>query len=224
MTKRLKQFLLLTFLPFSAYIFLRLLGFTWRIRVHNPTGFPTPDKNKNEKLIFIFWHNRILVHTYYYRHCEITAMISKSRDGEYIAKVARWLGHYAIRGSSSRKSREALEEAIACLSQNKYIAVTPDGPQGPKYQLQGGAVEMARRTGASIVPMAFDASSKYVFSSWDGFILPKPFSKIVICFGSPVKIPEKITQLEFEAYRKSVENSLNKITEQSHNLMEGVKK
>jgi len=201
----------LRFLPAAAWCLTRLLGATWRIQVENPNRAPTLDQNRNEGIIFIFWHNRILIQTYYYHHCAITAMISKSRDGELIARTARLFGHDAVRGSTSRNSTMALSGAMELLRKGQNIAVTPDGPQGPRYSLQAGVIEMAKRTGSPIVPMSYIASLKYCFKSWDGFILPLPFSRIRIRFGSAIRIPEQLNPDEFEAQRKRVEEALRQL-------------
>lgn len=196
------------FLPVAAYGFLRMLGATWRIRTSNPHNSPTPDSNRNQGIIFVFWHNKILAHTYHYRHCAITAMVSKSRDGEYIARTAGLLGHDSVRGSTSRNSRSALTAALKVLRAGRNIAVTPDGPQGPRYVLQAGVIELARITQSPIVPMSYTASPKIVFKSWDQFILPLAWAKIEIRFGAAIRVPAQLSDLEFEDQRRKVEKAL----------------
>ena len=202
-------------LPFLVYVILRIIAVTWRITIVNPENSPTPDKNRDQKTIFAFWHNRLVVHTYHYRFCGITAMISKSKDGEYIARLARMLGHTAVRGSTSRDPVNALDDMIAVLNAGKNVTITPDGPQGPKYALKNGVVEMARVTGAAIVPMAYDASRKHIFRSWDGFIFPLLFADIVICFGKAITVPGEMSKEEFEVFRKRIESNLKEITEKA---------
>lgn len=202
-------------IPFAAYLLFRLFGLTWRISVDNPSDAPTPDRNRNERIIFVFWHNRLIAHTWHYRHCEVTALISQSKDGEYIARAAGMLGHRAVRGSTTRGSKKAIGEMVELLKQNRNLTITPDGPQGPMYKLQAGVVELARLTGATIVPMSYDTSRKVRFKSWDRFILPLPFAKIKICFGKKIEIPKDIPEGGFEKYRLQVENALKEITERA---------
>ncbi len=198
-------------LSFILYLIIRIIGFTWFIKIDNPFNSPTPKNAKDKKIIFAFWHNRIAVMTYFYRNCNITAMISQSRDGELIAKTAKLLGHNAVRGSSTRNSKQALDEAIELLKQNKNLAITPDGPQGPKYKLKAGIIDMAKKTGALIIPMSYKSTRNYVFSSWDNFILPKPFSKITISFGKPIKVPKKLSSEDFELIKNKTENIMKKL-------------
>ncbi len=144
-------------------------------------------------VVFSFWHNRLFYFTYYYatRFFEnggprLSVMISRSRDGEKIARVAEEFGYHVVRGSTSRRGQEALRKMIRIADRNRPIALTPDGPRGPRYRVQKGPAYLASATGLPIVPISFGVDRFYQFPSWDRFVLPYPFSSGVILCGDPI--------------------------------------
>ena len=98
------------------------------------------------------------------------------------------------------------------------LAVTPDGPQGPKYVVQMGVIELARQTGAPILPVTLSASRKKVFNSWDNFIVPFPFSKLIYLWGEPLLVPRDIDEDELEQKRLTLQERLRRITEEGDRI------
>ena len=122
------------------------------------------------------------------RNRGLTCMVSASRDGEYVARLGALFGHDTVRGSSSKGSSGATRAVLKLLRRGKAVALTPDGPRGPKYQVQHGVLWLATAGNAPIVPFHIEASRQWVLNSWDNHRFPKPFSTIHIGMGDPVYV------------------------------------
>jgi len=176
-------------LPRIAWMYLNFIVWTSRVTVYG-SGYPDQLKKQGAGFIYAFWHNRQIILPVIRKDEPIHCLISSSRDGEYIARVANLFGKSAIRGSTTRGGFEAMKQMMRVLGSGGSVAITPDGPLGPALEVNPGVVQMSRALRTPIVPIAFDASKKKVFASWDGFNLPYPFSRIVIVFGKPLIIGE----------------------------------
>jgi lysophospholipid acyltransferase (LPLAT)-like uncharacterized protein len=148
----------------------------------------------------------------YYRQ-RFTILVSHSKDGEFVSRVLQCFGAHVTRGSSSRGGAQALREIVRKVRGGYHAALTPDGPRGPRYHVQPGIVAVAQKTGAAIVPVTYSARWKKVFRSWDAFLIPLPFSRIVVIYGQPIYVPASASPAVFEAKRHEVETSLQYITE-----------
>ncbi len=143
---------------------------------------------EGSRFVGAFWHNRILMTAYFLRHRGIVAMISRHRDGEYIARVSRRLGFAAARGSGSRGGRGAVVELLRALRRGRDVLVTLDGPRGPRYRAKPGAAYVAGKTGSPVLPFTVAVDRSWALPSWDGFIVPKPFSRALVIFGTPIRV------------------------------------
>lgn len=142
-------------------------------------------------------------------------MISFSPDGEIVAQIAEEFGMDPIRGSSSKGGARAFLEILKSIrDNNSEILITADGPRGPQRQLKEGTVALAKKTKAAIIPVSWYSSRVKIFEkSWDKFIIPKLFSKIVFGYGDPVYIPENSKKEQVERYKKIIKESLDKLEE-----------
>ncbi len=192
---------------------LKGLLFTVRLRVDDRSGMlaDSPDF----PLILTFWHNRILGITKAYQ-CRypgdrkgVAVLTSPSKDGEILAQVMARFRMGAIRGSSSRRGARALVECRRWLQSGADLAVTPDGPKGPRYVMGPGLILMAQSTGARILPVKARFSRFYEVRSWDGFRIPWPFSRIDVTMLPYEVIPPTADAEAFEAERAKIENILN---------------
>lgn len=165
-------------------------------------------------VLFLFWHNRLLHLCYRLSRERLVMMVSQSRDGDLIARVAHDQGIASVRGSTSRGGALAAR-AMARTMKNRGLCggITPDGPRGPRYVVQPGAILVARLAGALIVPVALGFSRKKIFSSWDAFQLPWPFARARLVFGEPVILPEIEGAAAFEGCRSDIERRLIAVTE-----------
>jgi len=149
-------------------------------------------REAGEPVIYVLWHGRLLPLTYYNRGRDIHTLISRNVDGEYIARVVERWGYHAIRGSSSRGAGSGTRGLLRALRAGHSVAVTPDGPRGPREEMKEGVVFLARASGAPLVPAAAAPTAAWTFGSWDRFVVPKPFSRVRIRYGSPRRIPREI--------------------------------
>ncbi|NLW34523.1 MAG: lysophospholipid acyltransferase family protein [Syntrophorhabdus aromaticivorans] len=163
MSKRIKSFLMLHVLPPLVYGFLMALRITARIRYVNREAVVN-GWNNDENFIFCFWHGRLLMMPFANFRGKGKVLISRHRDGELIARVMGYFRLGSIRGSYRKGTVSSLREIMADLKSGFDVAITPDGPKGPRYQVKDGIVELARLTGKAIIPLTYSASKKKHFS------------------------------------------------------------
>jgi len=212
--KRLINSLILAIVPPLAYWIIKLLSWTMRIEVVD--GHVYDDySGKGRALIFAFWHGRLLMMPAGYGGIRAAALISLHQDGELISRTMKYFGFKSIRGSTTRGGFSAMREMLKASEDGYDIAITPDGPRGPRYQVQNGTIELARRTGMTIIPLTFNASRKKVFRSWDRFLFPYPFSRGVFIFGKPLLVPRQMSERLFEQTRLLLERRLREITDRA---------
>lgn len=173
---------------------MRLVAATLRYRVNGGCG---PVELPDEPVIFALWHNRLglcmKVYESFVRpqhpHDHLAALISASKDGALLAAVLRDFGVQPVRGSSSRRGAQALLELASWAQRGYDLAVTPDGPRGPRYVVQDGVMALAQVTGLPIVPYSCRLRWKFRVKSWDGFQIPHPFSPCEMTFGDLIRVP-----------------------------------
>jgi lysophospholipid acyltransferase (LPLAT)-like uncharacterized protein len=191
---------------------MKLWSLTLRYNVNDQAGVIQPDINP-KPVIFALWHNRIFTMPPIWQRTggknrSTVVLTSASRDGTTLAKAMEAFGIGAIRGSSSRRAVAALIGMKNALLEGKDVCVTPDGPKGPRYQVQPGLLKIAQSTGSDIIPIHILYSSAWRLSSWDRFVIPKPFSKVTVVFDKPISIPKNLSEADFEAARLDLENCL----------------
>ena len=168
---------------------------------------------KKIPVIVAFWHSRMAVLPFVYRGRGVKILISPSRDGELVSRVLGYLGLETVRGSSSRQGAEAFLKLEQAIQEGLDVGITPDGPRGPAREIKPGVIELARRTGAPIVPLTFASGRKIRFKSWDRFELPLPFSRGFYLWGRPFRV--KADSRDFEEERKNLEKLMNELTEEA---------
>jgi hypothetical protein len=168
--------------------------------------------NEEKFVIAAFWHQRLLMMPFLPHKGRVGMMISRHRDGEFIARAVKLFGIDSVRGSTTRGGAAALRGMVRFFENGAHLAITPDGPQGPRHVVQRGVIELARLTAAPIIPVAYSASRKKVFNSWDHFILPLPFCKVIYVYGEAIFIPRNLSEKELEEKRLLVEDRLRQVT------------
>lgn len=200
-------------LAFLGSALLKALFLTIRLRLDDRCGLA---RNAfSDPCLICFWHNRILgitlaAHRRYPKRLRpgITVLTSPSKDGEILAQLVGAFGMGAVRGSSSRRGSQALRELVRLVRDGADIAITPDGPRGPRYCLGPGVILLAQTTGAAIVPAHASFSRCFRMKTWDGFIIPLPFSTISVRIDERITIPRNLNEAEFERARKNLEDLL----------------
>ncbi len=189
MLKRLKERLLLLLIPFLAYLLLRFIYATSKKRFVFK-GDAMPD----EPVIMAVWHGELILPPFYYAKVlrggkpNLHIMISEHKDGEYIARTMKYIGLNAVRGSSTRGGAKALMLAIKKMKEGSDLAITPDGPKGPRHVVADGIVAIAQKQECKIIALSLEATRFWQFNSWDRFILPKPFSTITFYASEPFSV------------------------------------
>lgn len=195
---------------FAGSGMIRALASTWRYRT---VGETTVRELRNQKTptLFTFWHGQILPMLWYHRDQGVAVLVSEHQDGEVIAQILEWMGYGLIRGSSSRGANRALLGIVRTLKQGTDVAVTPDGPRGPRHRFAPGAVIAANRAAAPIMPVAAHVDRFWQLKTWDGFIIPKPFARITIAYG-------ELTRLTASTPREAAEEAprLEKLMEDAY--------
>ncbi len=167
--------------------------------------------SRGKRIIYVFWHGRILMGIYFFRKRSIVVMTSRSREGDYIARLLRLFGNGSARGSSSRGSRRALVEMIRELRRKRDVAFTIDGPRGPRYMAKPGAAWLAAKTGDAILPFNISCKERWVISSWDRFQIPKPFTRALVLIGEPIYVRHEATALELDEAQQEIQRSLDEL-------------
>jgi len=163
--------------------------------------------------IATFWHYSILYMFYHLRSFPAAVMVSASKDGEYIARLAELLGHTPVRGSSNQRGVAGLKHLLREVRAGKNAGLVADGSQGPARKAQAGSILLASMSGRPILPMAWAASRYKAFASWDLTVVPLPFCTIFFQYGEPLSVPKGIRGEELEKYRLELEHRLNQIYE-----------
>ena len=191
-------------LPKLVYLYVNIVFFTSKIKYNDLENIP------QEHFILVFWHRKLLMMPFLYKKIGkdrdgVNVMISEHRDGEMITTVLKYFGLNAIRGSSNKNGAKVLIEAIRTI---KYrdIAITPDGPRGPKYTVANGVLTLAKKSNSKIVPISYSAKNYWELNSWDSLIIPKPFTTIEFDISKPIETELKTS----DSIKKIIISNLSK--------------
>jgi lysophospholipid acyltransferase (LPLAT)-like uncharacterized protein len=201
-----------------VFLLVRSVSATLRYRWTDRTGYF--DQSFLGPGIYCVWHNRLALCLIGYRHFVkrrhqspgLAALVSASKDGGFLAAILECFGVQPVRGSSSRRGPQALLELARWAERGYHLAITPDGPRGPRYVVQEGVMGLAQVTGLPIVPASYHLSRKVEAKSWDRFQIPLPFSRCEMVIGLPVHVPREATDGEREALRQQLEATLRDIS------------
>lgn len=194
---------------FISFFYRLILFYSWTFRLKIENDKNWMDFRENDGVVLLCtWHQQFFsaVRPFKkYKAFNPSIMISQSKDGEIVAKMALRNGWNPIRGSSSSGGTEALRKMIKYLKEKKLAAHIVDGPKGPSGIVKPGIIHLAHATNAVIVPFFVSAEKAWYFNSWDKFILPKPFSKVLLRFGEMIKFDRVKDKEIFERQRMRLE-------------------
>ena len=202
-------------IPIAAFAgagMIGVLGRSWRFRIIDE-HFMDDARRRSRSLIFCFWHGRMLPLSFRYRGRSIQVLASRHPDGELMGQIIRRLGFGHVRGSSTRGGTRAIRELVGKLEQGFDLGITVDGPKGPRYVAKPGPIEIAKLSGSLVVPATTSSSSRWGFSSWDSFELPKPFARVAVRFGPAIAVPADADPAAIEMCRIELETILREITQ-----------
>jgi lysophospholipid acyltransferase (LPLAT)-like uncharacterized protein len=207
----LSQRIVLAIVPRIVWAVLWIVGFTWRYEVIAEEGVtPVLFGQKTGGEIYCFWHQCVLPCTLYFRRTSAVILISRSFDGELVTRVLRMFGFDASRGSSSRAGREGLLGLKRVIESGRPAIFTADGPRGPIYQTKMGPVKLAQMTSAPIGAFHLQPERAWVINSWDHFLIPKPFTRIVVSWAKGLRIPADIAEGGLELKRAELNAAIER--------------
>jgi lysophospholipid acyltransferase (LPLAT)-like uncharacterized protein len=171
----------------------------------------------SERCIYAMWHEYLLLPILQYACPDVHVLISRSADGHLLSELCRRLSIPVIRGSSSRGGAEAVRQLLRA-GLNTHLALTPDGPRGPRRRVQSGLVYLASRSGLPVVPVGFGLDRPRRLGSWDQFAIPRLASRAVCVTSEPIPIPEDASPEDLESYRRKVEDAMHTMTAAAESL------
>jgi len=197
----------------AGWAVIRLLMATVRIEVVSGGEHQARLAEEGVPPILMSWHGHLLPLIYHHRNQGAVALASEHRDGEYITRILARLGFGAARGSSTRGGSRGLRDLLKAARAGRMLAITPDGPRGPRHRVKGGALVAARLTGHPILPMVAAADRGWNLGSWDRFLVPKPFTRVRIVYAPPFTVPRDADDAQLERLAAILEAEMARIEE-----------
>jgi len=202
---------------FLFYLITKFIYFSIRLKCYDEEQKSNIFNNKSQ-YIFCCWHNRLFLGPHLLpRNRIINALQSSHSDGMITSIAFKYLEMNVILGSSKKGGMQAFRKMIKCIQNGESIAITPDGPKGPKEIVKEGIIKLAQITGAPIVPLVWATKKFKLINSWDHFVIPFPFSKGIYTFGKPIYVDKKINEKKIEISRLEVENEIKRLTKLINN-------
>ncbi len=174
---------------------------SWRLRSYVSGSLPHP-------AVVAMWHDEMLPVWRFFASVTAAALISYSRDGEWLARLLRRWRYTVVRGSRHRGGKEALHR-LAALARQYTVLITPDGSRGPRHRFKPGAVVLAHRTQRPLLLCRIRARGIRFSRSWDRFLLPYPFAHIELFFSPPIRVPQDASPDEIDRWIQQCEQWLN---------------
>ena len=201
-----------------GYLLIRWLCPTLRLTVIREEGCWT-DGWRNTRGIWCFWHRCLIPAAYRFRDNKLAVMISRSFDGEYVARILERLGYRTVRGSSSRGAVGALIGMRRELEQGHPAIFTIDGPRGPRYVAKPGPVMLAKKTGQPISCFYIAVERAWILNSWDRMIIPKPFSRACAYFSGPMAVAADASEEQMNTLHRQMQETLERCRRKAEEQM-----
>jgi lysophospholipid acyltransferase (LPLAT)-like uncharacterized protein len=218
---KLRHPLAIRLVAFLAALLIRLWMSTMRLRVVSADGQSHPVDPASLRYIYAFWHEALLAPLI--KRPKARVLISQHADGELIAQVCQFVGIGVVRGSTARGGSQALMEMIRGGAGDRHLAITPDGPRGPRREFKPGIVMVASQTGMAIVPIGIGFTRAWRAASWDHFAVPVPFTTIAAVIGEPIAVPADLDRGGMQHYKQLVQQTLQWLTAQAEDWAQGLR-
>ncbi len=216
MSQKRKTKLLHKIAPYIYKCAMLAITATCRVKIHGINNINSI-KSQGNSWIYSIWHNNVLISPWALKNQNVTVMVSESGDGEIISRSVHLFGNTTVRGSTSKNSAKATRQALKALRNNNPVAITPDGPRGPKYELQEGVLFLAALAKTPIIPFHAECSRQWEFNSWDKLKLPKPFSTIHLYYGDAINIDREQLNTDIDSLKGQVQQSMMDIVDYATN-------
>ncbi|HET6180012.1 MAG TPA: lysophospholipid acyltransferase family protein [Candidatus Sulfotelmatobacter sp.] len=205
----LRQRIILRIIICLGYWLIRLIGPTLRVCISREEG--AQETLEQRPLIASFWHSCIIPATYICRDLGVRVMSSNSYDGEYMGRIIHKFGFVAVKGSSSRNAVRALLGLRRALGAGWSVAFTLDGPRGPRHKVKPGPVALGRSSGVPLTMFHAALDKAWVLNSWDRLMIPKPFSRVLLRFGTLIHVPDDATDEDVERFTAELQAALDRV-------------
>lgn len=183
----------------------------YRVRYLAP-GCDPADFDFKGPVIFLFWHEYIPFPVYLRPNCRLAMLLSQHQDAEVLSQVAHFAGLETVRGSTNRGGTSALRELLQ-RGQGLSLAITPDGPRGPRRELAQGAIYLSSRLQIPLISIGFGLDRPWRNRrSWDQFAIPRPFSRARVVVGPQIQIAPDLDRDGIESERLRIQQHLNEVT------------
>lgn len=206
-----KQRLAIKIIDSIFYLLISFIGRTTRFDVEGWEHWRTANAD-GQLPIYASWHSEIFLATYFFRHRRIVVMTSQSFDGEYIARFIQRFGYGVARGSTTRGGTGALIEMMRLVKSGCPAGFTVDGPRGPAHVAQPGAILLAKKTGAPVLPFSVHVKRKYEVPSWDKLQVPYPFSKATVRIAAPIYVPPDADESLIDRKQSELQTALEALS------------
>jgi len=209
----LRQRILLWLIKWGGYLAIAVICRTLRYSVSWEDESIPPNTLFTKPAIYSFWHRAVFSAAWIWQRQKIAVMVSRSFDGEYIARIIEKFGFVAVRGSSSRGGAEALLGMREELAKGEAVAFTIDGPRGPKYKAKPGPVRLSRATGLPMIAFYVGLSDAWILNTWDDFMIPKPFSKALGRISRTMQVPVDANDAQIADFHNQLQAALERVTQ-----------
>jgi hypothetical protein len=209
----LRQQILLWLISWAGYLAISLIGPTLRYSISWEEAPSIPGAVYEKPIIYSFWHRAVFPCAWFWRRRAIAVMVSRSFDGEYIARTIEKFGFSAVRGSSSRGGATALLGLRKYLDRDCSVAFTIDGPRGPKYVAKPGPVLLARESGQPMAAFYVALDKAWTLKTWDALMIPKPFSKALVRASVKIRVPPSAGDPEMAHFHAQLQTALERVTQ-----------
>ena len=209
----LRERVLLWLVSWAGYLAISVIGPTLRYSISWEEEPSQPDAIFEKPVIYSFWHRAVFPASWMWRKQRIAVMVSRSFDGEYIARIIERLGFVAVRGSSSRGGAGALLGMKSVLERGESVAFTIDGPRGPKYVAKPGPVGLSKVTSIPMAAFYVALGNSWVLKTWDDFMIPKPFSKALVRLSRKTVVPADADDTQIADYHAELQATLERVTQ-----------
>lgn len=210
------------FLAWLACRLCRGLLMTCRVEVRELEPRTSPyTPNQPGRYLYCLWHDMIVLHTFAAPHYDLAALVSRHRDGGYLADAMAAIGVHPVRGSSSKGGAEAVKEIVSELD-GWHVAITPDGPRGPRRKIKPGILWLAAKTGRPIVPTVGVAANAWrIKGSWTDLTIPKPFSRVLMLGGPFLRVPSDLRREDLPRYAEALEAEMARLEDVASGMLRG---
>lgn len=208
----LRQRLSLWLVTQASYAAISLIGPTLRYSISWEEPLSNPQATYEPQVIYSFWHRAVFAGAWFWRNVGAAVMVSRSFDGEYIARAIEKLGFVAVRGSSTRGGAQALLGLKSQLEKGNPVVFTIDGPRGPKYVAKQGPVLLSRASAHPMAAFYVAIDDPWVLNTWDALIIPKPFSKALVRFSKKIQVPANADHQQMADFHNQLQSALDRVT------------